>query len=158
MSDPSMPGHPVGPENDDSQNPTVAAPPEGSRVQANFQNMLVQLQSMIDQVAVQAGPVLREVAAKAAELAAVAGERAGPLAYKAAEKTQSVGKKVAERSKEMAADLRRPPAMAAESPDGGEMADTAMDDTATMATENASTAEPDWPAADKRDMGEGQDS
>jgi hypothetical protein len=114
MTDPSMPGEPVGPESDDSQNPTAAAPAEGYRVPPNVQNMLAQLQSMIDNVAVQAGPVLREVAAKAAELAAVAGERAGPLAYKAAETTQKVGQRVAERGKVVAADLRRREAEATE--------------------------------------------
>jgi hypothetical protein len=106
MSDPSMPGEP-GPETDDSQNPTSAAPGDDTR--QPFRDMLVQLQSMIDTVAEKSGPVLREVAAKAAELAAVAGERAGPIAYKAAEATQKIGQRVADTSKEVAADLRRQP-------------------------------------------------
>ena len=104
MTNPSMSGEP-GPEIDDSQNPTSAAP--GDEARAPFRDMVTQLQSMIDTVAVRSGPVLREVAAKAAELAAVAGERAGPIAYKAAETTQKVGQQIADRSKEMAADLRR---------------------------------------------------
>ena len=104
MTDPSMPGEP-GPETDDSQNPTSAAPGDDAR--QPFRDMLVQLQGMIDTVAVKSGPVLREVAAKAAELAAVAGERAGPIAYKAAEATQKFGQRVADTSKEVAADLRR---------------------------------------------------
>jgi len=127
MSDPSQPGHPIGPEVDDSGNPTTASPADttdtagtdwtepaadaghaSSRTQENVRDMLAQLQAMIDNVAEQAGPVLRDVAAKAAELAAVAGERAGPMAYRAAEKTQVVGQRVAQRSKELAADLRRP--------------------------------------------------
>jgi hypothetical protein len=106
MSDPSMPGEP-GPETDDSQNPTSAAP--GDEARQPFRDMLIQLQGMIDTVAERSGPVLREVAAKAAELAAVAGERAGPIAYKAAEATQKIGQRVAETSKEVAADLRRQP-------------------------------------------------
>jgi hypothetical protein len=108
MTDSDMHGHPMGAETDDTQNPTSSAPDGdgASRVPPNVQNMLLQLQQMIDNVAVRSGPVLREVAAKAAELAAVAGERAGPLAYKAAETTQKVGQRVAERSKEFAADLR----------------------------------------------------
>ena len=101
-----MPGEP-GPETDDSQNPTSAAPGDDAR--QPFRDMLSQLQGMIDTVAVKSGPVLREVAAKAAELAAVAGERAGPIAYKAAEATQKLGQKVADTSKEVAADLRRQP-------------------------------------------------
>jgi hypothetical protein len=104
MTNPSMSGEP-GPETDDSQNPTSAAPDDDAR--APFRDMLTQLQSMIDTVAVRSGPVLREVAAKAAELAAVAGEHAGPIAYKAAETTQKVGQQIADRSKEVAADLRR---------------------------------------------------
>lgn len=119
-------GHPIGPEIDDSQNPTHTAPDDWSGAgqaheedenpprQGAGREMLSQLQSMIDTLAVQAGPVMREVAAKAAELAAVAGEKAGPLAQKAAEKTGAVGQRVAARSKEMAADLRRPQAAAEE--------------------------------------------
>lgn len=126
MSDPTTPGHPIGPEVDDSANPTTASPADttdtagtdwtepaadaghaSSRTQDNVRDMLAQLQAMIDNVAEQAGPVLRDVAAKAAELAAVAGERAGPLAYRAAERTQVVGQKLAQRSKEMATELRR---------------------------------------------------
>ena len=137
MSDPREAGHPIGPEEDDSQNPTSASPGgEGSRAQGNLQNMLVQLQAMIDAVAVQAGPVMREVAAKAAELAAVAGERAGPIAYKAAEKTQAVGQKVAERSKVVAADLRR------------QQAEAEAADRADSFAEQSETSAPDWPAAD----------
>jgi ElaB/YqjD/DUF883 family membrane-anchored ribosome-binding protein len=133
------PGHPIGPEIDDSQNPTYTAPDEWSgagqagdagqsggagqpggagqgqddvppRQTGAGREMLAQLQSMIDTLAVQAAPVMREVAAKAAELAAVAGEKAGPLAQKAADKTGVYGQRVAARSKEMAADLRRPQA------------------------------------------------
>jgi hypothetical protein len=141
MTDPSLPGHPVGPEIDDSQNMTNAAPSEGSRVQTNVRDMLVQLQAMIDAVAVQAGPVLREVAAKAAELAAVAGEHAGPLAYKAAEKTQSVGRRVAERGKEVAADLRRPQVAEADA-----QADGGTDASPEQATESAA---PEMEAADE---------
>jgi ElaB/YqjD/DUF883 family membrane-anchored ribosome-binding protein len=107
MSEPQETGHEVGPEIDDSQNPTSAAPAQPESGTAG-REMLAQLQSMIDTLAVQARPVMREVAAKAAELAAVAGERAGPLAHKVAERTQEVGQKVAVRSKDMAADLRRP--------------------------------------------------
>ena len=106
MTDPQDPGHPVGPEVDDSVNPTEATPNAGER--AGGREMLVQLQQMIDTLAVQAGPVMREVAAKAAELAAVAGEKAGPIAHRAAGVTESVGQRVAARSKEMAAELRRP--------------------------------------------------
>jgi len=115
----------VGPETDDTQNPTNASPDastgagEGSRMSPNVQNMLSQLQSMIDQVAVRSGPVLREVAAKAAELAAVAGEHAGPIAYKAAETTQKVGQRVAERSKVFASELRSREESATESMPAG---------------------------------------
>jgi hypothetical protein len=120
---------------------TNAAPSEGSRVQTNVRDMLVQLQAMIDTVAVQAGPVLREVAAKAAELAAVAGEHAGPLAYKAAEKTQSVGRRVAERGKEVAADLRRPQVAEADAqPDG---------DTEPSPQQTSESAAPEMEAADE---------
>lgn len=156
MTNPNQPGHPVGPEIDDSQNMTSAAPSDGSRVQTNLRDMLVQLQSMIDTVAIQAGPMLREVAAKAAELAAVAGEHAGPLAYKAAEKTQSVGRKVAERSKEMAADLRRPQVAEA---DAGEMTASDVPDGETSATQAAESAAPDWEAADEvpAEKGGGED-
>ena len=107
MTDPNETGEPVGPETDDSQNPTSAAP--GDDMRQPFRDMLIQLQGMIDTVTVKSGPVLREVAAKAAELAAVAGERAGPIAYKAAEATQKLGQRVADTSKEVAADLRRQP-------------------------------------------------
>lgn len=128
MSDPTQPGQPIGPEVDDTTNPTDASPADAdagahstdysatgmsgaehasSRTQDNVRDMLAQLQAMIDNVAEHAGPVLRDVAAKAAELAAVAGERAGPIAYRAAEKTQVVGQRVAQRSKELAADIRR---------------------------------------------------
>ncbi len=148
--DPSQPGHPVGPEIDDSQNMTNAAPSEGSRVQTNVRDMLAQLQAMIDAVAVQAGPVLREVAAKAAELAAVAGEHAGPLAYKAAEKTQSVGRRVAERGKEVAADLRRPQATDG---DAGVMA--AADESTTETAESAA-AEPEATDGVPADKGWGE--
>lgn len=107
MSNPSDPGHPVGPEPDDSANPTEAAPQDAERASTG-REMLVQLQQMIDTLATQAGPVMRDVAAKAAELAAVAGEKAGPIAHRAAGVTESVGQRVAARSKEMAAELRRP--------------------------------------------------
>lgn len=142
MNEPNDPGHPIGQEIDDTQNPTAAAPnerpagdpaasepptgetmsDEPSRAGGTGREMLSQLQSMIDTLAVQAGPIMREVAAKAAELAAVAGEKAGPLAQKAAEKTEVVGQRVAARSKEMAADLRRQQAAATseEEPDYGE--------------------------------------
>ncbi|HEY6058325.1 MAG TPA: hypothetical protein VIV06_09845 [Candidatus Limnocylindrales bacterium] len=68
---------------------------------------MVQLQSMIDNLARQSGPTLRELAAKAAELAAKAGESAGPVAHRAAEVTGDVGHKVAVKGREVAADLRR---------------------------------------------------
>jgi hypothetical protein len=70
---------------------------------------LAQLQTMIDNVATAAGPTLREVAAKAAELAAKAGDAAGPIAQKAASVTGDVGQRVAAKSRDLAADLRRPP-------------------------------------------------
>jgi len=128
MNEQTDPGHPIGPETDDSTNPTMAAPDDWSgagdaqqevppRQGGAGREMLAQLQSMIDTLAVQAGPVMREVAAKAAELAAVAGEKAGPLAQKAAEKTGDVGQRVAARSKEMAAELRRPQAATKNEPD-----------------------------------------
>lgn len=104
-----QPAQPVGPENDDSGNPTEAAPAGGAenpRAPAG-REMLIQLQQMIDTIALQAAPVVREVGAKAAELAAIAGEKAGPLAYRAAGVTQQLGQRVAARSKTMAADLRR---------------------------------------------------
>lgn len=114
------PGHSVGPETDDTVNPTEAAPdPEPQRPRGTAgREMLIQLQQMIDTVALQAGPIMRDVAAKAAELAAVAGEKAGPVAHKAAAVTEQVGQRVAARSKDIAADLRRPR-------DGGEAADAA---------------------------------
>jgi hypothetical protein len=118
------PRHPVGPEIDDSSNPTAASPepstsqadepalaeppPEGGKRPISGRDMLTQLQAMIDSLTVQATPVVRDVAAKAAELAAIAGEKAGPLAHRAADATEKVGVRVAARSKEMAADLRRP--------------------------------------------------
>jgi hypothetical protein len=142
-------GEPVGPEIDDSVNPTNAAPGSGGQDETSDRpksqagrEMLVQLQQMIDTLATQAGPVMREVAAKSAELAAIAAEKAGPLAYKAAGVTQTVSEKVAARSKEMAADLRRNPA------EGEGSATTAADDTTQGATNGeagpADTA--DWPA------------
>ena len=149
MTDPSIPGHPVGPELDDTQNPTAAAPTEGSRAQPNLQNMLAQLQAMIDTVAVQAGPVLREVAAKAAELAAVAGERAGPLAYKAAEKTQMVGQKMAEKSKVVAADLRRQQAGEGEADTTETAAADATETAPPMSAGQTHSGEPGWPASDR---------
>jgi hypothetical protein len=118
----------VGPEIDDTINPTEASPedesastapgasgtdspsgdPQAARPRSTAgREMLIQLQQMIDTVAVQAAPVMREVAAKAAELAAIAAERAGPVAHRAAEVTETVGGRVAARSKEFAADLRR---------------------------------------------------
>jgi maltooligosyltrehalose synthase len=110
MSDPRDPGHPIGPEMDDSPNPTAAAPdmgePAGGHADSRQHDMLRQLQQMIDQLATQAGPPMREIAAKAAELAALAAQRAGPLAAKAAEKTQVYGERFAAKSKEVAADLR----------------------------------------------------
>ena len=113
-----QPAAPVGPEVDDSGNPTEAAPtgngqstepaPNGDKPRAPAgREMLIQLQQMIDNVSYQAAPVVREVAAKAAELAAVAGQKAGPLAYKAAGVTEQFGQRVAERSRTVAADLRR---------------------------------------------------
>jgi hypothetical protein len=113
-----QPAAPVGPEIDDTGNPTEAAPtgngqstesaPNGEKPRAPAgREMLIQLQQMIDNVSYQAAPVVREVAAKAAELAAVAGQKAGPLAYKAAGVTEQFGQRVAERSRTVAADLRR---------------------------------------------------
>jgi len=155
MSDPSQPGHPIGPEIDDTTNPTTASPTDttetagtdrtepaadaghaSSRTQDNVRDMLAQLQAMIDNVAEQAGPVLRDVAAKAAELAAVAGDRAGPIAYRAAEKTQVVGQRVAQRSKEIAADLRRPPQA------GEPMMAAEADDMAAQATDMVAEGAP----------------
>jgi hypothetical protein len=135
MTNPSMSGEP-GPEIDDSQNPTSAAP--GDEARAPFRDMLTQLQSMIDTVAVRSGPVLREVAAKAAELAAVAGERAGPFAYKAAETTQKVGQQIAERGKEVAADLRRQGAA-----DNGESANGASGGDSSSEYTNGETRDSD---------------
>ena len=121
-------GHAVGPEIDDTMNPTQAAPEDAGRPRgAAGREMLVQLQQMIDTLATQAGPVMREVAANAAELAAVAGEKAGPIAHKAAGVTEKVGQRMAARSKDFAAELRRPADDAAEgaademppSPDAG---------------------------------------
>ena len=136
MSDPSTPGEP-GPETDDSQNPTSAAP--GDEARQPFRDMLNQLQGMIDTVAVKSGPVLREVAAKAAELAAVAGERAGPIAYKAAEATQKIGQRVADTSKEVAADLRR------QSAENGSSTDAHPANGA--ATDQTDDQTHDWPSA-----------
>src|SRR4051794_19427231 len=113
-----QPAAPVGPEIDDTGNPTEAAPtgngqstepaPNAEKPRAPAgREMLIQLQQMIDTVSYQAAPVIREVAAKAAELAVVAGQKAGPLAYKAASVTEQLGQKVAARSQSMADDLRR---------------------------------------------------
>lgn len=100
---------PVGPEIDDSGNPTEAAPEQGDKPKAPAgREMLIQLQQMIDTIAYQAAPVVREVGAKAAELAAIAGSKAGPLAHKAADVTEQFGQRVAARSTAMAADLRKP--------------------------------------------------
>jgi hypothetical protein len=99
----------VGPEIDDSGNPTEAAPEEPGPAKAPAgREMLIQLQQMIDTIAYQAAPVVREVGAKAAELAAIAGSKAGPLAHKAADVTEQFGQRVAARSTAVAADLRRP--------------------------------------------------
>jgi hypothetical protein len=148
-------GEPVGPEFDDSVNPTNAAPGSGSddeggerpRSQAG-REMLVQLQQMIDTLATQAGPVMREVAAKSAELAAIAAEKAGPLAYKAAGVTQTVSERVAARSKEMAADLRRGPGAEGEATAEDAAPDAAPGDASEGTTNGeagpADTA--DWPA------------
>jgi len=128
---------PVGPEVDDSPNPTHAAPEHEQEHAGNVgeqagepapgashsRDMLQQLQQMIDSLATQAGPVMREVAAKAAELAALAGQRAGPIAHRAADATERVGGRVAERSKEMAAELRRQQAAEAEARAAGEPAE-----------------------------------
>jgi hypothetical protein len=133
-------GEPVGPELDDSVNPTDSAPP---RPQAG-REMLVQLQQMIDTLATQAGPVMREVAAKSAELAAIAAEKAGPLAYKAAGVTQTVSERVAARSKEMAADLRRNPAGEGEAAAEGAAPGDASEETTNGKAGPADTA--DWPA------------
>jgi hypothetical protein len=123
MNEPTEPGHPLGTEIDDSQNPTTSAPDEGGAQErgdaaehtapeepsggSRQQEMLHQIQEMIDTLAREAKPVMREIAAKSAELAGIAAERAGPLAAKAAEKTQVYGERFATRSKEMAAELRR---------------------------------------------------
>jgi hypothetical protein len=77
---------------------------------------VVQLQSMIEQLATQAAPIIREVGAKAAELAALAGEKAGPAAHRAAVFTQEAGIKLAERSRDLAAELRRDQAAAGQAP------------------------------------------
>ena len=104
-----QPAEPVGPEIDNSGNPTDAAPEQGERPKAPAgREMLVQLQQMIDNIAYQAAPVVREVGAKAAELAAIAGTKAGPIAHKAADVTEQFGQRVAARSSAMAADLRKP--------------------------------------------------
>jgi hypothetical protein len=100
---------PVGPEIDDSANPTDAAPDQDKPRSPAGREMLTQLQQMIDTLSYQAAPVVREIGAKAAELAAVAGQKAGPLAYKAAEATDQFGKRVAARGQTFAADLRRQP-------------------------------------------------
>lgn len=98
----------VGPDVDDSANPTDASPDHSDKPRSpGGREMLIQLQQMIDTVSYQAAPVIRDIAAKAAELAAVAGQKAGPLAYKAAEVTDQLGQKVAARSSTVAADLRR---------------------------------------------------
>src|SRR3954465_943867 len=98
---------PVGPEIDDTSNPTDASPQQDKPRAPAGREMLIQLQQMIDTISYQAAPVVREIGAKAAELAVVAGKKAGPLAYKAAEVTDQLGKRVAARSQEVAADLRR---------------------------------------------------
>src|SRR3954470_8921449 len=104
-----QPAEPVGPEIDNSGNPTDAAPEQGERPKAPAgREMLIQLQQMIDNIAYQAAPVVREVGAKAAELAAIAGTKAGPIAHKAADVTEQFGQRVAARSSAMAADLRKP--------------------------------------------------
>ena len=104
-----QPAEPVGPEIDNSGNPTDAAPEQGERPKAPAgREMLVQLQQMIDNITYQAAPVVREVGAKAAELAAIAGTKAGPIAHKAADVTEQFGQRVAARSSAMAADLRKP--------------------------------------------------
>ena len=89
-----QPAEPVGPEIDNSGNPTDAAPEQGERPKAPAgREMLVQLQQMIDNIAYQAAPVVREVGAKAAELAAIAGTKAGPIAHKAADVTEQFGQR-----------------------------------------------------------------
>jgi hypothetical protein len=117
MSEHTDAGHPVGPEVDDSQNPTIASPQADTdderssdadhEPDSRSRDMLVQMQQMIDTMAAQAGPVMRDVAAKAAELAALAAQRAGPIAHRAADATERVSERVAARTKEMAAELRR---------------------------------------------------
>ncbi len=124
MNEPHDPGHPLGHEIDDSQNPTTVSPADGGNAERGDaaaheasqqesasarrqREMVRQLQDMIDNVAREARPVMREFAAKSAELAALAAQRAGPLAAKAAEKTQVYGDRFAARSKEKAAELRR---------------------------------------------------
>ncbi len=98
---------PVGPEIDDSTNPTDTSPDPSDKPRPAGREMLAQLQNMIDTASYQASPTLRQIGAKAAELAALAGAKAGPLAYKAAEATDQFGQRVAARSKSVAADLRR---------------------------------------------------
>jgi phosphoglycerate dehydrogenase-like enzyme len=117
MNKQTGPGQPVGPEVDDSQNPSTASAQADGGEEASThseqehdsrsRDMLVQMQQMIDTMAAQAGPVMRDVAAKAAELAAIAAQRAGPIAHRAADATERVGVRVAARTKEMAAELRR---------------------------------------------------
>jgi hypothetical protein len=94
---------PPGPE------PTEPHGFESSTAEGRTATWLAQLQTMIDNLATAAGPPLREVAAKAAELAAKAGDAAGPIAQKAASVTGDVGQRVAAKSRDLAADLRRPP-------------------------------------------------
>src|SRR6266508_216213 len=94
---------PPGPE------PTEPRSYESGAAEGRAAAWLAQLQTMIDNVATAAGPTLREVAAKAAELAAKAGDAAGPIAQKAASVTGDVGQRVAAKSRDLAADLRRPP-------------------------------------------------
>jgi hypothetical protein len=94
---------PPGPE------PTEPRSYESGAAEGRAAAWLAQLQTMIDNVATAAGPTLREVAAKAAELAAKAGDAAGPFAQKAASVTGDVGQRVAAKSRDLAADLRRPP-------------------------------------------------
>ncbi len=97
------PDAPSGPE------PTEPRGYEAGAVEGRTAAWLAQLQTMIDNVATAAAPTLREVAAKAAELAAKAGDAAGPIAQKAASVTGDVGQRVAAKSRDLAADLRRPP-------------------------------------------------
>ncbi len=105
MSEQPIPNEPT-PEPEAAGGSAEEPTNEAAAASARAREWLLQLETMIQNVAREAAPVAREVGAKAAELAAVAAVKAGPAAHKAAAVTAEYGQRFAERAQSVAADLR----------------------------------------------------